>query len=276
MIKSEDLEMKASKQNVSLDEAASLFLSSLTPEEKEVNQQEVYKFIRWFGRERPLAELSPPEVANYAQQLSLSDPHYITKFKLIRAFLNYVNKKGLSQGNLATHFKTRHTKTKMVTSAGQGLPKTVSLTQRGYTELETELAYLKNKRSKVIDEIRRAAADKDFRENAPLEAAREEHGQLVGRIRELEKTLGAAIILDVDQKMTRKVGIGDSVVLHDVSSGEDLRYMIVSPREVDPSRGKISSASPIGKVVIGQTQDQIIEVSVPAGKLHYQIKKIER
>ena len=268
--------MDINKQNLSLNEAASHFLASLAPEEKNVSQQEIYKFVRWFGWERPLTALTPPEVANYAERLSLSDTNYIKKFELIRAFLTYASKKGWCKNNLATHFKTRLSKTKLPVSTRQGLPGTTPLTQQGYAELESELVILKEKRSQVIDEIRRAAADKDFRENAPLDAAREERGHLEGRINELEETLKSAIIVDEEQKVTRKAGIGDNILLCELDSSEELRYMIVSPREADPLKGKISSASPIGKAVVGRTEDEVIEVTAPAGKLFYRIKKIER
>ena len=177
--------MSVSRQNLSLSEAASRFLASLASAERAMSQQEVYKFVRWFGWERPLARLTPPEVANYAQRLSLSDTSYMKNFGLIRAFLIYANKQGWCKSNLAAHFKTKLGKTRLSASARQGLPRDTPLTRQGYAELEAEIVALKGKRSQVIDEMRRAAADKDFRENAPLEAAREEHGQLVGRIREL-------------------------------------------------------------------------------------------
>ncbi len=45
--------------------------------------------------------------------------------------------------------------------------------------------------------------------------------------------------------------------------------MIVSPKEVDPAKDKISSASPIGKAIIRWEQGEVVEVTVPAGKLHY-------
>ena len=268
--------MNVGKQNLSLGETATRFLNSLAPEGKGASQQEIYKFVRWFGWEQPLARLTPPEVANYAQRLSLSDTNYVKKFELIRAFLIYAGKQGWSNSNLAAHFKTKLGKTKLPTPTGQALWGAIPLTQQGYAELEAELSALKGKRSQSIDEIRRAAADKDFRENAPLEAAREERGQLEGRIRKLEKTLGSAIIIDEKQKVTRRVSIGDNIVLHDIAFGEDLHYMIVSPREVDPTRGKISSASPIGQAVLGRAQDEVIEVAAPVGKLRYQIKRIER
>jgi len=198
------------------------------------------------------------------------------KFELIRAFLTYASKEGWCKSNLATHFKTRLGKTRLPVSTKQGLPGTTPLTRQGYAELEVELVTLKSKRSQSIDEIRRAAADKDFRENAPLDAAREERGHLEGRIKELEETLRSAIIIDEEQKVTRRASIGDSILLCDVASGEELRYTIVSPREADPIKGKISSASPIGKAIVGRTEDDVIEVAAPAGKLLYRIKKIER
>ncbi|GAF84788.1 unnamed protein product [marine sediment metagenome] len=264
-----------SKQDLSLNEAASRFLTSLSPEGRGMSQQEVYKFVRWFGWERPLAGLTPPEVANYAERLSLSDTSYMKKFELIRTFLLYASKQGWCKSNLAAHFKTKLGKGRLSDSIKQGLPRTTPLTQQGYAELEAELTALKSKRSQTIDEMRRAAADKDFRENAPLEAAREERGQLEGRIRELEEALKSATIVDEKQKVTYRVSIGDSIVLCDEASGEEFHYRIVSPREVNPTKGRISSASPIGKVVVGRAQGEIVEVAVPAGKLRYQIKKVE-
>ena len=268
--------MNTDKQDLSLKEAASHYLASLPPEGRGLSQQEIYQFVRWFGWERPLTSLTPPEVANYAERLSLSDTGYIKKFELIRAFLAYVSKRGWCKKNLASHLKARQGKAKLQGSTKQGLPGTTFLTSQGYTELEVELAELKNKRSHAIDEIRLAAADKDFRENAPLDAAREERGYLEGRIKELESTLKLAKIIDEEQKVARKASIGDSVLLCDETSGEEYRYMIVSPREADPTKGKVSSASPIGRAVTGRAQNEVIEVAAPAGELLYRIKKIER
>jgi len=268
--------MNSGSQNPSLGEAASGFLASLPPKEGETSQQAVYGFVRWYGWERPFAGLTAHEVANYAEQLSLSHANYLKNLELIRAFLVYAKKQGWNKTNLAAHLKTKKAKARLPSSARHGLPPTTSLTRQGYAELKAELADLMSRRSQAIDEIRRAAADKDFRENAPLEAAREERGHLEGRIRELEEALKSATIIDETQKVALKVGIGDSVVLRDAVSGEELRYTIVSPREVDPTKGKISSNSPIGKAIIGRAQGEIMEITAPVGKLRYQIKQIER
>ena len=74
-------------QNPSLGEAAVQFLAKLSPKEREASQPEVYKFARWYGWERPFARLAAPEVASYAEQLSLSDTDYARKLELIRTFL---------------------------------------------------------------------------------------------------------------------------------------------------------------------------------------------
>jgi transcription elongation factor GreA len=264
-----------SRQNPSLGEAASLFLAKLSPGEREVSQPEVYKFVRWYGWERFLAGLTAPEVANYAERLSLSDTDYAKKLELIRAFLTYAKKTGWSKINLAVHLKTKKVKAGAPPSVRQGLPEAISLTQQGYAEIEAELAELKRKRPQLIEEMRHAAADKDFRENAPLTAAREQRGYLEGRIRELEETLKGATIVNEAQKSGLRVNIGGRVVLADPNSGEELRYMLVDPKEVDPTQGKISCVSPLGKALIGRGEGETVEVAVPAGKLRYQIKQVE-
>jgi transcription elongation factor GreA len=263
-------------QSPSLGEAAVQFLAKLSPQEREASQPEVYKFVRWYGWERPFVRLTAPEVASYAEQLSLSDTDYSKKLELIRAFLAHAKKEGWSRTNLATHLKTKKAKIGPQVTTQHSLPESVSLTRQKHDELEAELADLKRRSRELIDEIRRAAADKDFRENAPLAAAREERGHVEGRIKELEQTLKAATIIGDKREPALKTVVGDRIVLSDLASGEELRYMIVDPREVDPSKGKISIASPLGKALIGRSNGEVVEITVPAGKLRYQIKRVER
>ena len=92
---------------------------------------------------------------------------------------------------------------------------------------------------------------------------------------ELEEILNSAVIIDEKREITTRVSIGDSIVLKDLDSGEELRYTLVSPKEVDPTRGKISSASPLGKAAVGKGEGEMVEITVPAGKMRYQIKQIE-
>lgn len=245
-----------SEPSLSLSEAATRFLAGLSSDDKGISQQEVYRFVRWYGWERPIAGLTAPEVARYAEQLSRSDTDYNKKLELIRAFLIHARQAGWTGKNLATNLRVRKGKPPALPGSRPGSVKAVPLTSDGYAKLETELTALKARRSEAIAEIRRAAADKDFRENAPLEAARQEHGRLEGRIREIEATLKSAVIIAEKEKPTPKVSIGDRIVLCDLASDAELHYIVVAPREVDASRGKISSLSPIGKAIIGRRQGE--------------------
>ncbi|MFC1860478.1 GreA/GreB family elongation factor [Chloroflexota bacterium] len=266
--------MNNGSQKLSLGEAATCFLASLPAEEKGISRQEVYRFVRWYSGGRALVGLTAPEVSSYAEHLSLSDADYKKKLDLVKTFLVYAKKEGWVKTNLATHLKARKGRSRVKPSFQRGPTETISLTRQGYTEMEAELAALLSRRSEVIDEMRRAAADKDFRENAPLQAAREQRGHLEGQIKELEEALKSAVVIGEKEEVVLRVGVGDSFILSDLASGEELHYIMVSSREVDPTQGKISSASPIGRAVMGRGQGEIIEVIAPAGKLRYQIERI--
>ena len=126
-------------QSLTLGEAASRFLASIPSEQAQMSQQEIYKFVRWFGWNRPFAGLAAPEVANYAERLSLSDTDYVRKLELIRVFLAHAKKEGWSKVNLVTHLKTRKGKSAMQPSISAARRETVALTQEGYAELAQQV-----------------------------------------------------------------------------------------------------------------------------------------
>ena len=268
--------MTSSRQNSSLGEATSAYLSDLSQEEKLASQQEVSKFARWFGKERPLSGLTPAEIESYAERVSLSDADYIRKLGLIRAFLAYAKKKDWTKTNLSIHLKAKKGKSRARPSARKDAPEPISLTRQGHAELKAELEALQTERHVVIAEMRKAAADKDFRENAPLHAARERRGHLEGRVQELEGILKTSIVIDEKGNASLKAGLGDKVVICELDSEEELCYTLVSTKEVDASRGKISSASPMGQAILGREQGETVEIEAPMGRLCYRIKRIER
>jgi transcription elongation factor GreA len=54
-----------------------------------------------------------------------------------------------------------------------------------------------------------------------------------------------------------------------------LTFHIVGEYESNPGEGKISSASPIGKALMGQKKGDKVDVEVPAGTVTYVIDSIE-
>jgi transcription elongation factor GreA len=259
----------------SLGEAATQFLLKLSSEERLKAQQEVYKFVRWYGEKRPLSGLTIPEVANYAEQITSSTTEVVEKLGVIKTFLAYAHKQGFTKTNLAVHLKSKKTPPKSGSSLKRRTHRKVLLTSKGYSDLKAELTTLKNKRPRIVEEIQKAASDKDFRENAPLEAVREYQGQVEARIKELESTLKMADLVDEQQSVDTEITFGDTVVLRDLASGEQVSYTLVDASEANALKGKISAVSPMGQALLGRTQGQNVGVKAPAGILHYQIEDIQ-
>jgi transcription elongation factor GreA len=257
---------KTSEHNPTLAEAADAFLSNLPPEGRVKTQAEISKFARWLGLSRQVKDIRPVDVSSYGEQITPS------AVKPLRSFLTYIWKNRFSTTSLAPHLRARKTSSKTV-AIWQSTQVQATLTAQGYAKLEKELANLKNQRSQVTEEIQKAAADKDFRENAPLAAARERKAHLEGRIKEIESTLDQAKIVGKGQDVS-KAKFGDTVVLRDLSSGKEFSYTLVDPREANPAKGRLSVASPLGKAILDKEKGQTIEVAAPAGTFRCQIEDI--
>jgi transcription elongation factor GreA len=266
----------AEQQSPTLDEAVTTFLATLTPEQKQESQLDLNRFIRWFGGERRVSELTAHNVFEYGEWVSSSLDNAAQKIEPIRGFLSYAKKKKITEINLAPHLRVSRTKKGPVVKRGHKEADQAHLTQEGHAAMKSELETLKNERPRVVEQIRHAAADKDFRENAPLEAAKEHQGQLEARIRELEATIKGATILEGKKTtITLRVGIGCTVGLCDLGSGEQLHYTLVSPSESNPTKGKLSIASPTGRALLDKEIGAIVEVTAPVGTFRYRIEEIK-
>lgn len=261
------------QQSLSLSEAVTTFLATLSPEQKQESQQELNRFVRWYGAERPITGLIAREIGNYGDNVSSFVANPVKKLEPVRSFLAYAKKKKLIEISLAPHLRV--SKGKQSRSVRKGSIDTTPLTSEGYATLESELDVLKKERPRIAEQLRLAAADKDLRENAPLETAKEHQGQIEARIREIEATLKASTIIKKNPKGTKTVGVGCTVSLRDLGSGEQLRYILVSPSEANPTKGKLSIASPTGKALLDNEIGAVIEVIAPVGTLHYQIDEIK-
>jgi len=260
--------------DTNLGQAATQFLLTLSSDERLKAQQEVYKFVRWYGEKRPLNGLSIPEVANYAEQITSSTTEVPEKLGIIKNFLAYTHKQGMTRKNLAVHLKSKKTPPKSKSPVKRHSHRKVLLTNQGYSELQAELDSLIKERPRISEEIKKAASDKDFRENAPLEAAREHQGHVEARIKQLESTLKMATLMSDQHTDSREISFGDTAVLKDIASGEQVRYTLVDISEANALEGKISVASPMGQALLGCIKGQDIEVKAPAGILHYRIEEI--
>lgn len=113
----------------------------------------------------------------------------------------------------------------------------------------------------------------DLSENADYHKAKEDQGFLEGRIQEIEAILRNAVII---KKNTNKnvVSIGSHVTIQEEDFPPET-YHLVGPTEADPSKGKISHESPIGKALMDKKVGETAEAETPGGTIKFKILKIE-
>lgn len=146
------------------------------------------------------------------------------------------------------------------------------LTADGSARLHAELEHLTTvRRPEVIARIRTAKEHGDLKENSEYHAAREEQSFLEGRVQALEARLRTAVIVDAPVEGAR-VGLGSRVTVE--VEGETLSYTIVGASESDPSAGRISSSSPVGRALVGRDVGDEIVIRTPAGERHYRIVEL--
>jgi transcription elongation factor GreA len=120
-------------------------------------------------------------------------------------------------------------------------------------------------------EIQRAREYGDLRENAEYKAAKERQSYVDARVAQLRRRLAALSMVNLDRIPRDKVGLGSTVRLRETSTGEEIAYELVTPEEADPTLGRISPVSPIGKCLLGHEPGDVVEVKVPAGTREYEV-----
>jgi len=149
----------------------------------------------------------------------------------------------------------------------------VYLTEEGLTKLKAELDHLYTvRRQEVAERIQRAKELTDTVDNAEYEDAKNEQAFVEGRIRTLEIMIKNAVVIPAESP-SEQVRLGSKVTVQ-TQDGEQERYIIVGSPEADPSEGKISNESPVGKVLLGRRVGEEVEVRAPAGMLKLKIVTI--
>jgi transcription elongation factor GreA len=149
----------------------------------------------------------------------------------------------------------------------------IQVTQKGLDELKNELSLLLNdKRPQLVDRLSNARSQGDLSENSDYHNAKDELEFLDGRISELEDVLKNAVVVGVGGGGSG-VSIGTSVTVK--TNGSEKTYHIVGEWEADPTKLKISHASPLGQALLNKKIGEKVEVNAPAGKVVYEIISIE-
>ena len=126
--------------------------------------------------------------------------------------------------------------------------KEIHLTADGKKDLEQELEALIARRPEIAEKIATARAFGDLSENEEYSSARAEQKMVENRILEIQDILKNAKIIRGGKKTSVSLGATVKIDL----DGRKLEYTVVGATEANPSQGKISNESPIGKALLGR------------------------
>ena len=150
-------------------------------------------------------------------------------------------------------------------------------TAEGLKKLREELNLLKDvERPRASQAIGEARDKGDLSENAEYDAAKEAQGMLEMKISKMEEILANARVIDESQLDVSKVLVLSKVRIKNLANNMEMNYTLVAESEADLKSGKISVSSPIGKGLLGKEVGDVAEVSVPNGKIKFEILSIDR
>lgn len=266
---------------MTLGAAAGSYLKSPSVKEQDRSavQGELNRFVRHFGIEIRTRTIRAIDVEDYQERVERTGADVTKRLEPLKNFLAYAHKQGWTESNLGRLIKSRRSTAasrlggrRVVARAEE---ESLQLTSEGHDNLKKELEYLTTtKRDEIANELYEARIDKDFRENAPYDAAKHHQAEVEARIRQIEHTLAVAQIVDQNPAESNVVGIGSTVRLRDLTHDEELTYTLVGTNEANPRAGRISIASPVGRALVDRQVGDELEVAAPAGSITYRIVQI--
>ena len=234
----------------------------------------IRQFLDEYGPDRSMEDLSGDDITGY---LAENPPEAPGDLEPLRAFLAYCSRLAFTPENLVPHLQLGPTAGGARGGRGAAAElggKAFYVTLDGLRRLEAQVEEERAKRPDIAQKLRDAMADKDFRENAPLDAARDEQAHLEMRIRDLESKLRNAVIIDEEAKAGR-ANVGSVIKLKNLKTNSEQEFTLVAQNEVDPKSGRISIDSPVGVAVINHGPGEEVTVNAPSGAIKFKIIEVK-
>ena len=150
------------------------------------------------------------------------------------------------------------------------------LTSEGYQKLQEELEYLRTvKREQIANRLHEAIEGGELLDNAELEAAKNEQAFVEGSIKELEILLATARVVEDKDIDKETIQVGNRVTIQEKGVRTTEEYEVVGAAEADPSIGKISNESPMGKALLGKRVGDEVQIEAPAGAYIVKVLKVD-
>lgn len=146
----------------------------------------------------------------------------------------------------------------------------IPFTKAGMDKLKEEKEVLLKERPEAVMHLKKSRELGDLKENGYYKASRQKLNFIDGRLRRIDHLLKYGVI--VSSQNSGKVDIGATVILND--GKKDTTYTIVGGEESNPSEGRISYKSPLGKALMGKNNGERVVFHAPMGEITYRITQI--
>jgi len=144
----------------------------------------------------------------------------------------------------------------------------------GLEKLKQDLKEMNTRRMTVANAIEHARSLGDLKENAEYHSAKEEQAMLHAKIKDVEDKIARAAVLEEQDIDTSRAYMGATVRVLNKKTKKEITYILVSPVEADMANGRISTASPVGRAILGKGVGEIAVATVPAGDLELKVLEI--
>jgi transcription elongation factor GreA len=145
------------------------------------------------------------------------------------------------------------------------------LSVEGLEQVKEKLIHLKTiKRKEIAQRLEYAKGLGDLSENSEYHEAKEAQMENERAILELGDILSRSVIL-TKAGDTSFVSPGSTVAVLREDSNASMRFVLVGPKETDPTGFKISYESPLGQALLGRKKNESVKVSTPKGEIKYKI-----
>lgn len=150
------------------------------------------------------------------------------------------------------------------------------LTEEGLKKLKSELEALTSERPNIAHQLAEARDKGDLSENAEYDAAKDAQAMLEAKIMKLEDIIANSRVIDGSRIDIDKVQILNKIKIKNLKTNATQEYFLVSESEANLKEGKLSVNTPIAKGLIGKRVGEVVEITVPSGKIQYEIIEIAR
>ena len=140
--------------------------------------------------------------------------------------------------------------------------------------IDDELQTLERERTRELPrEIQRARELGDLRENAEYHAAKERQRLVEARIGMLQTRRAEISLMNLDRLPHDRAALGSTVLLR-AADGATVTYELVMPEDADPVKRWVSTASPIGRAIVGRKEGDEIHVKSPSGVREFELVEL--